>query len=43
MPKDLAHVEPAKADGLARDVYIYVISGYKVSNPAAARALIERI
>jgi uncharacterized protein YecE (DUF72 family) len=27
----------------ARDVYIYVISGYKAHNPAAAMALVERI
>ncbi|MEQ5844180.1 DUF72 domain-containing protein [Paraburkholderia acidicola] len=27
----------------ARDVYLYVISGYKASNPAAAIALIERL
>jgi hypothetical protein len=27
---------------VARDVYLYVISGHKVRNPRAARALIER-
>jgi uncharacterized protein YecE (DUF72 family) len=27
----------------ARDVYLYVISGHKVSNPAAAMALIEAL
>jgi uncharacterized protein YecE (DUF72 family) len=42
-PKDLARVGSSKADGSARDVYLYVISGYKLRNPAAARALIERI
>jgi uncharacterized protein YecE (DUF72 family) len=42
-PKDLAQMDPSKADGQARDVFIYVISGYKARNPAAARALIERI
>jgi uncharacterized protein YecE (DUF72 family) len=26
-----------------RDVYLYVISGHKVANPAAAQALIERV
>jgi hypothetical protein len=31
------------ADGKPRDVYLYVISGHKVSNPAAAAALIERV
>src|SRR5579859_2310222 len=36
-------VEPGRADGKARDVYIYVISGYKVRNPAAAMALIRRL
>ena len=39
---DLTHVDPAGADGKARDVYLYVISGHKVSNPAAAVSLIER-
>jgi uncharacterized protein YecE (DUF72 family) len=29
--------------GTPRDVYLYVISGHKVSNPAAAMALIERL
>jgi uncharacterized protein YecE (DUF72 family) len=43
VPTDLNSVAPAKADGVARDVYLYVISGHKVSNPAAARALMERI
>ncbi len=28
--------------GVPRDVYLYVISGHKVKNPAAAMALIER-
>jgi uncharacterized protein YecE (DUF72 family) len=42
-PKDLARLDPSKPDGKARDVYLYVISGYKLRNPAAARALIERI
>jgi uncharacterized protein YecE (DUF72 family) len=37
------HVETAKADGRARDVYLYVISGHKVLNPAAAMSLIERL
>ncbi len=43
LPKDLAPVEPVKTDGKARDVFLYVISGAKVRNPAAAQALIERI
>ena len=36
-------VATVKADGKLRDVYLYVISGHKVSNPAAAMALIERV
>lgn len=32
-----------KAERVARDVYLYVISGHKVANPAAAQALIERV
>jgi uncharacterized protein YecE (DUF72 family) len=36
-------VEPRSADGRARDVYIYVISGPKVRNPAAATALLRRL
>ena len=30
-------------DAKPRDVYLYVISGHKVRNPAAAMALIERL
>jgi uncharacterized protein YecE (DUF72 family) len=36
-------VEPRSADGKARDVYMYVISGHKVRNPAAAMALLRRL
>jgi uncharacterized protein YecE (DUF72 family) len=39
----LAYVGPHGADGKARDVYIYVISGHKVRNPAAAMSLIQRL
>lgn len=39
----LKTVGPAVADGKARDVYLYVISGHKVLNPAAAMALISRL
>jgi uncharacterized protein YecE (DUF72 family) len=39
----LEHVEPGSADGKARDVYLYVISGYKVRNPAAAMSLLRRL
>ena len=43
-PKDLATVAPAlKAGRAGRDVFLYVISGHKVRNPAAAMALIERL
>jgi uncharacterized protein YecE (DUF72 family) len=47
-PDGLATVaEPKKKAGgakaSARDVYLYVISGYKTHNPAASVALIERI
>ncbi len=43
VPKGLAQLDPSKADGNGRDVYLYVIGGYKIRNPRAARALIERI
>ncbi len=36
-------VGESKGDGQPRDVYLYVISGHKVRNPAAAMALIERV
>ncbi len=36
-------VEPQSADCKARDVYLYVISGHKARNPAAAQALIRRM
>jgi uncharacterized protein YecE (DUF72 family) len=42
-PKDLEYVGPPEADGMARDVYLYVISGHKVLNPAAAVSLIQRL
>ncbi len=41
-PEGLETVATSKADGGVRDVYLYVISGDKVRNPAAAKALIER-
>ena len=43
VPEDLPRVDPAKVAPSARDVFLYVISGAKGRNPAAARALIERI
>lgn len=42
-PAGLDWVSPRPADGVGRDVYLYVISGEKTRNPAAARALIERL
>jgi uncharacterized protein YecE (DUF72 family) len=43
-PQDLATVAPApKPDTAGRDVFLYVISGHKERNPAAAMALIERV
>lgn len=43
LPSGLDTVGQQKADGKARDVFLYVISGYKAHNPAAAMALIERV
>jgi uncharacterized protein YecE (DUF72 family) len=40
-PPDLPTVAPP-ADQVARDVFLYVISGHKTVNPLAAGALIER-
>jgi uncharacterized protein YecE (DUF72 family) len=42
-PKELEYVETAHRDGKPRDVYLYVISGDKVRNPAAAMGLIKRV
>ncbi|HEY1608816.1 MAG TPA: DUF72 domain-containing protein [Paraburkholderia sp.] len=42
-PDDLATLAPASASKAGRDVFLYVISGHKVSNPAAAMALFERV
>jgi uncharacterized protein YecE (DUF72 family) len=42
-PDDLEYVEPGAADGRPRDVFLYVISGHKVHNPAAAMSLIKRL
>ena len=41
-PSGLAYVEKAGA-GEPRDVYLYVISGHKAKNPAAAMALIDAL
>lgn len=42
-PDDLETAAPAPAKTAARDVYLYVISGFKERNPAAAMALIKRL
>ena len=42
-PDDLETSAAAPAKTTARDVYLYVISGFKERNPAAAMALIERL
>jgi uncharacterized protein YecE (DUF72 family) len=42
-PGDLEGVGAPAAKSAPRDVYLYVISGHKVRNPAAAMALIERL
>jgi uncharacterized protein YecE (DUF72 family) len=39
----LQHVVSEGADDKPRDVYLYVISGHKVSNPVAAMSILERI
>jgi len=42
-PKDLGYVVPPKPAKTPREVFLYVISGHKVLNPAAAMAIIERL
>jgi uncharacterized protein YecE (DUF72 family) len=42
-PDGFATVAGQKPERGERDVYLYVISGHKVSNPIAAQALIERV
>jgi hypothetical protein len=41
--KGLETVGKAKTSEAPRDVFLYVISGDKIRNPAAAGALIERL
>ena len=43
VPEDLEPVEAKAATKGGRDVYLYVISGFKERNPAAAKAIIERL
>jgi uncharacterized protein YecE (DUF72 family) len=42
-PPDLAAVGASVANAPGRDVFLYVISGFKALNPAAAMGLIERL
>ncbi len=42
-PADLETVAPQPASKTAREVFLYVISGFKERNPAAAMALVEAI
>ena len=42
-PQDLKTVAEASPDARGREVFLYVISGSKERNPAAAMALIERV
>ncbi|HEY1313222.1 MAG TPA: DUF72 domain-containing protein [Steroidobacteraceae bacterium] len=43
LPPGLDRVERQSADGKPRDVYLYLISGHKLKNPAAAKSLIGRL
>jgi uncharacterized protein YecE (DUF72 family) len=43
VPADMEAVTKQKASKAGRDVFLYVISGFKERNPAAAMALIERL
>ncbi|MEQ8396798.1 DUF72 domain-containing protein [Thalassobaculum sp.] len=43
IPDDLDSVAPSIQHPAGRDVFLYVISGFKERNPAAATALIERL
>jgi uncharacterized protein YecE (DUF72 family) len=43
VPDDLQRVASAPAPTVARDVFLYVISGAKIRNPAAAMALTRRL
>jgi uncharacterized protein YecE (DUF72 family) len=42
VPEGLAHVSRARSGG-PRDVFLYVIGGHKVANPAAAQALMRLV
>lgn len=42
-PGGLEHVSDARAPEQARDVFLFVVGGFKARNPAAALALLERL
>ncbi len=42
-PSDLAALGAPAAKEAGRDVFLYVISGFKALNPTAAMSLIERL
>jgi len=42
-PKNLTYISDAKAPDRPRETFVYVIGGAKVRNPAAAKALMERL
>jgi uncharacterized protein YecE (DUF72 family) len=42
-PSGLEHVSDARGEEKPRDVYLFVIGGFKTRNPAAALALLERL
>jgi uncharacterized protein YecE (DUF72 family) len=42
-PEGLELAAEQKAERVSRNVFVYVISGHKVANPAAAQGLIERV
>jgi len=42
IPADLPPLLSAAAPAAPRDVFVYFINGYKVANPAAAQALLQR-
>jgi len=42
-PKELATLTPTPKSANGRDVFLYVISGFKDKNPSAAMALIQRL
>jgi hypothetical protein len=42
-PDDMEYVEANSGNDEPRDVFLYVISGHKVHNPAAAMSLVKRL